>query len=167
MSTLRIAGVVKESIVDGPGIRYVVFAQGCPHNCEGCHNETALDFEGGYECELQIIEIDIARNPLLSGVTFSGGEPFSQPEAFFELATRLKKKDLDIMIYTGYTYEELIELSKENGAINGLLALTDTLVDGRFILAERDLSLKFKGSSNQRYIDMNATRARGTLVVLD
>lgn len=167
MSTIRIAGVVKESIVDGPGIRYVIFAQGCPHRCEGCHNEATLDFEGGEDCELEKLITDIEKNPLLSGVTFSGGEPFSQPEAFFEIAKRLKTKNRNILIYTGYTYEELLALSKENSAVNGLLALADTLVDGRFILEQRDLSLKFKGSSNQRYIDMNATRTQGNLVILD
>jgi len=167
LSMIRIAGIVKESIVDGPGLRYVVFAQGCPHHCKGCHNEAALDFAGGQEYETEKIIMDIEKNPLLAGVTFSGGEPFSQPEAFFELAAKLKEKNMNIVTFSGYTYEELVTLSDENDAIRGLLDLTDILIDGRFVLEKRDLTQKFKGSSNQRYIDMNGTRVQGTLVVLD
>jgi len=167
LGTVRIAGVVKESIVDGPGIRYVIFAQGCPHHCKGCHNEATLDFAGGQEYGIEKIVFDIERTQLLSGVTFSGGEPFSQPDAFCELATRLKEKNVHILIYSGYTYEELIKLSEKNVAIKNLLGLTDILIDGRFDLEKRDLMLQFKGSSNQRYIDMNATRKQGTLVVLE
>ena len=167
MSSIRIAGVVKESIVDGPGLRYVIFAQGCPHHCEGCHNEAALEFTGGQECELESIIIDIEKNPMLSGVTFSGGEPFSQPVAFYELAVRLKEKNKNIITFSGYTYEELIKLAEKNVAVKGLLELTDILIDGRFVLEKRDLMLQFKGSSNQRYIDMNATRAQGKVIVLE
>jgi len=166
-NTMRIFGLAKESIVDGPGIRYVVFAQGCPHNCKGCHNEAALDFSGGKDYEIEKIVSEIEKNPLLSGVTFSGGEPFSQPEAFLSLAAELKEKNTHIIVYTGYTYEELTELSKENEAVRKLLAHTDVLIDGRFVLEERDLTLQFKGSPNQKYIDMNATRAQGRVVVLE
>ena len=164
---IRIAGVVKESIVDGPGIRYVVFAQGCPHNCKGCHNEAALDFSGGQEYETEKILSDAGKNPLLSGVTFSGGEPFSQPEAFLYLAVKLKEKNIHIVAYTGYTYEELVKLSEENEKIKKLLEHIDILIDGRFVLEKRDLTLQFKGSSNQRYIDMNAAREQGRPVILE
>jgi anaerobic ribonucleoside-triphosphate reductase activating protein len=163
LSTVRIAGVIKESIVDGSGIRYVIFAQGCPHHCRGCHNEATLDFEGGEEYELEKIINDIEKNPMLSGVTFSGGEPFSQPEAFFELAKKLKEKNKNIITYTGYTYDELLEMSKESDFVKGLLEYTDELIDGRFVLEKKDLQLQFKGSTNQRHIDMNATRATGNL----
>jgi len=164
---IRIAGVVRESIVDGPGIRYVIFAQGCPHRCKGCHNEQALDFSGGKTIEIEKILNDIEKDPLISGVTFSGGEPFCQPEGFSELAVRLKEKDINIMAYTGYTYEELTALSAGDKKIKILLENIDILVDGRFVLEKRDLELQFKGSSNQRYIDMNATRKQRGLVILE
>jgi len=166
-NTIRIAGIVKESIVDGPGIRYVVFAQGCSHGCQGCHNEAALDFSGGEDYEIEQIISDIGKNPLLAGVTFSGGEPFSQPEAFLNLAAELKQRNINIWAYTGYTYDELIKLSEENQAIQKLLGHIDVLVDGRFVLEKRDISLQFKGSSNQRTIDMNATREQGGVVILE
>ena len=161
---IRVAGIVRESIVDGPGIRFVVFAQGCPHRCMGCHNEATHDFSGGEDCEIEKIVSEIEKNPLLSGVTFSGGEPFAQPEGFLDLAVRLKEKNINIIAYTGYTYEELLDLSFENESVNGLLARIDILIDGRFVLEKRDLRLKFTGSSNQRIIDMDATRAQGKLV---
>ena len=164
---MRIAGIVRESIVDGPGIRYVIFAQGCPHYCKGCHNEAALDFSGGQEYEIEEILSDIEKNPLLSGVTFSGGEPFCQPGAFLFLADKLKEKNTHILAYTGYTYEELEELAKEDESIQKLLDRIDILVDGRFVLEKRDISLQFKGSRNQRYIDMRATRAGGGVVVFE
>jgi len=164
---IRIAGVVKESIVDGPGIRYVVFAQGCPHRCMGCHNEATHDFSGGTEIETEKVFSDIVKNPMLSGVTFSGGEPFCQPAGFLALALRLKEKNVNILAYSGYTYEELISLQKKDENIKALLENIDILIDGRFVIEKRDLELQFKGSSNQRYIDMNATREKGKLMLLE
>ena len=160
-NTIRLAGVVRESIVDGPGLRFTVFCQGCPHGCEGCHNPATHDFEGGYDCEISKIIAAVDENPLLDGVTFSGGEPMCQPEAFTVLAEELKKRNLNIMIYTGYTYEELLKLTETRPAVGKLLELTDYLVDGRFILAQRDLTLPFRGSTNQRILDMKQTLAAG------
>lgn len=160
-NTIRLAGVVRESIVDGPGLRFTVFCQGCPHGCEGCHNPATHDFEGGYDCEISKIIAAVDENPLLDGVTFSGGEPMCQPEAFTVLAEELKKRNLNIMIYTGYTYEELLKLAETRPAVGKLLELTDYLVDGRFILAQRDLTLPFRGSTNQRILDMKQTFASG------
>ncbi len=160
-NTIRLAGVVRESIVDGPGLRFTVFCQGCPHGCEGCHNPATHDFEGGYDCEISKIIAAVDENPLLDGVTFSGGEPMCQPEAFTVLAEELKKRNLNIMIYTGYTYEELLKLAETRPAVGKLLELTDYLVDGRFILAQRDLTLPFRGSTNQRILDMKQTFAAG------
>jgi len=167
--SLRVAGVVKESIVDGPGIRYVVFSQGCPHKCKGCHNEAALDFSGGKEYETERILLEVSKNPLLAGVTFSGGEPFCQAEAFSVLATELKSenKNINIWAYTGYTYEELLELSKENESVKEMLTRIDVLVDGRFVLEKRDISLRFKGSSNQRHIDVKSTMEKGEVILLE
>lgn len=160
-NTIRLAGVVRESIVDGPGLRFTVFCQGCPHGCEGCHNPATHDFEGGYDCEISKIIAAVDENPLLDGVTFSGGEPMCQPEAFTVLAEELKKRNLNIMVYTGYTYEELLRLAETRPAVGKLLELTDYLVDGRFILAQRDLTLPFRGSTNQRILDMKQTFAAG------
>ncbi|PWM68424.1 MAG: anaerobic ribonucleoside-triphosphate reductase activating protein [Eubacteriales Family XIII. Incertae Sedis bacterium] len=167
--TIRIAGVYRESIVDGPGIRFSIFSQGCRHNCEGCHNPETHDFKGGYDCDIDKIVEEILKNPLLDGVTFTGGDPMFQTEGFYLLAKKIKEKrnDLNILIYTGYTYEELLEISKEDEYAEKLLELTDYLIDGRFVLAERDLSLLFRGSSNQRFIDMNKTRKRGAIVLYD
>lgn len=166
-NTIRMAGVVRESIVDGPGLRMAVFCQGCPHGCPGCHNQETHDFAGGYDCEIEKIVQAVKADPLLDGVTFSGGEPFCQPEAFFNLALALKelRPDLNLMAYSGYTYEELTAMHSEG--VDRLLAIIDYLVDGPFILAERDLTLLFRGSANQRVIDMNRTRAEGTVVLAE
>ena len=165
--TIRIAGVVRESIVDGPGFRFTVFCQGCPHNCEGCHNQATHDFSGGYDCDISRILESIDKNPLLDGVTFSGGEPMCQAEAFCSLAAEVKKRNLNIVTYTGYTYEELLIMSEKDIWIKKLLDLTDILIDGRFILSQRDLTLLFRGSRNQRVIDMNLTRNSGKLTLAE
>jgi anaerobic ribonucleoside-triphosphate reductase activating protein len=171
VATLRLAGVVRESIVDGPGIRFTVFAQGCPHRCPGCHNESTQDFQGGKTTEIDVILREIDKNPLLNGVTFSGGEPFCQAEGFAVLAQALKERGLHIVTFSGYTYEELLNLTGVPGdggkAIRDLLDRTDLLIDGRFEIANRDLTLHFRGSSNQRLIDMNKTRETGKLVLDD
>ena len=165
--TIRIAGVVRESIVDGPGFRFTVFCQGCPHNCAGCHNPATHDFSGGYDCDISRILEAIDKNPLLDGVTFSGGEPMCQAEAFCSLAAEVKKRNLNIVTYTGYTYEELLIMSEKDIWIKKLLDLTDILIDGRFILSQRDLTLLFRGSRNQRVIDMNLTRNSGKLTLAE
>lgn len=155
--SIRLAGVIRESIVDGPGFRFAIFCQGCPHRCPGCHNPNTWDFEGGKDTSFDKILNAIDQNPLLAGVTFSGGEPFSQAEAFSALADEIKKRDLDIVTFTGYTLEQLREMAKENTAVGELLNKTDLLIDGPFIMEERDLTLQFRGSKNQRIIDMKAT----------
>lgn len=168
--TLRISGLVAESIVDGKGMRYVVFCQGCPHHCPGCHNPATHDFEGGREVELQEIVSEIAKDPLLQGVTFSGGEPFCQAAAFAELARMLKAlpgRRLDLMVYSGWTYEQLLEKAKDEPAVGELLGLCDTLMDGPFLLAQRDLTLRYRGSRNQRYIDLLRTRMNGRVVLME
>lgn len=170
-TTLRLAGVVRESIVDGPGIRFTVFAQGCPHQCPGCHNEGTHDFNGGKETEIEHILQAIDKNPLLGGVTFSGGEPFCQAKGFVALAHQIKERGLHIVTFTGYTFEELTALSSKpddrGKDIKALLDLTDLLIDGRFELTQRDLTLSFRGSKNQRLIDMNRTRETGKIVLDD
>jgi len=153
--TVRIAGVVRESIVDGPGLRFAIFSQGCPRRCKGCHNEAAQDFGGGYDCEMTRIMEEIDANPLLSGVTFTGGEPYCRPREFYKLGVAIKNRNLDIVAYTGYTLEELQELAQKDEDVKKLLGIVDYLVDGPFILEERDLTLQFRGSRNQRFIRMS------------
>ena len=165
ITTLCIAGIIRESIVDGPGIRFAVFGQGCPHNCQGCHNPDSHDFEGGYDCAIDKILEEIDKNPLLKGVTFSGGEPFCQAEEFAELGEKIRERGLSVVTFTGYTYEELLDLSNES--INRLLEVTDLLIDGRYEADKRDLTLKFRGSSNQRIIDMKKTRETGSMVLAE
>ncbi len=163
--SIKIAGIVRESIVDGPGIRFTIFCQGCPHNCQGCHNPETHDFQGGYDCSLEKLLNEIDKDPLLSGVTFSGGEPMCQAESFLMLAKEIKKRKLDIVIFSGYTFEELENMCKEDVAVKELLDLTDFLIDGKFDKDKKDLTLKFRGSSNQRVIDMNLTRKSGQITL--
>lgn len=163
--SIRIAGIVRESIVDGPGIRFTVFCQGCPHACEGCHNPETHDFTGGSDCGIDRLLEEIEKNPLLAGVTFSGGEPFCQARGFAELAKKVREKNLSITVFSGYTLEQLNEMSKQDEDVRELLQLTDILIDGPYIKELRDLTLRFRGSSNQRVIDMNRTREKGETVL--
>ena len=160
---LRIAGTVNDSIVDGPGIRYTIFTQGCPHHCPGCHNPQTHDFAGGQDADVEKILDEIFKNPILSGVTFSGGEPFCQAEALVPIAEAIKEKGKHLMIYTGYLLEHLQKM--ENAGVQRLLELADVIVDGPFILAEKNLTLSYRGSENQRVIDMVKTRKSGEVVL--
>lgn len=166
-SKIRIAGVVEESIVDGPGIRFTIFAQGCYHKCEGCHNEHTQDFGGGEERTIDSILEEIKENPLLDGVTFSGGEPFEQSESLSVIAKELKQLNYHTITYSGYTYEEIIEKSKDRPSFLELLKYTDILVDGKFMMDKRNLRLKFRGSENQRIIDMKETMKIGYVVTIE
>ena len=161
--TLRIAGTVNDSIVDGPGIRYVIFTQGCPHHCEGCHNPQTHDFAAGQEADIEKIINEILGNPILSGVTFSGGEPFCQAEALVPIAEVIKNHGKHLMIYTGYLLEHLRKM--DNEGVKRLLELADVIVDGPFVLEEKNLTLSFRGSENQRVIDMIKTRKSGEIVL--
>lgn len=151
---LRISGIIAESIVDGPGFRYVVFTQGCPHGCRNCHNPQTHDFSGGRTVDPLSLLPEILENPLLSGVTFSGGEPFAQAEALLPLARAVKRQGLHLLCYSGYTYEQLRELRQQQPAVGELLSLCDTLIDGPYIDEQRDLTLLFRGSTNQRILQL-------------
>lgn len=167
VNTLNLAGIAKESIVDGPGFRFVVFCQGCPHGCPGCHNQNTHSFEGGKQTKITKILKAVDENPILQGVTFSGGEPFCQPEGLTSLAEGIKERKLDLAIFSGYTFEELTEKAKEDIWVQKLMEACDLLIDGRFQQAQRDLSLKFRGSRNQRIINMKATRRQGKIVLAE
>lgn len=151
MSELRIADTVEDSITDGEGLRFTIFVQGCPHHCNGCHNPTTHDFNGGKIVDTDELFDTFKNNVLLSGVTFSGGEPMCQAKPLLDLARRIRTEtDMNITIFTGYTLEELI--NKNDPIINELLSLTYMLIDGKFDIDKRDLTLTFRGSSNQRLI---------------
>lgn len=165
MSDLRIAGIVKESIVDGPGLRYVVFTQGCPHHCPGCHNPHTHDPSKGYLYSTEKIFAEIKQNPLLSGITFSGGEPFLQAGKLIELARFVRSIDLSVIVYTGYLFEDLMQSTDE--FVRELLELTDILIDGKFDENLKSEELRFCGSSNQRLIDVKRTLECGEVVIAD
>ena len=158
---IRLAGVVPESIVDGPGYRLAVFVQGCPHACPGCHNPDTHDFAGGYLSDTAEVIAKMGKNPLVRGVTLTGGEPMMQAEALCEIASAAREKGLSVWCYTGYTLEELE--SERNPARMRLLEQIDVLVDGTYIAHERSLDLLYRGSKNQRLIDMHATREAGEI----
>lgn len=162
---LRISGIIEESIVDGPGIRFVVFTQGCPHKCLGCHNPETHDFLGGKEIDTNQIVENFKKYPYMTGITFSGGEPFSQIDAILSLILQFKNTfpSKNIVIYTGYTFEEL--LTKNNQTINQILSLSDYLIDGKFEINKRDISLIFRGSSNQRIIDLKKSLNENKIIL--
>ena len=158
---LDLSGIVGDSIVDGPGIRTTVFAQGCPHHCPGCHNPETWDFGCGTQVPVEDI-VDIVRsNHLCRGVTFSGGEPFAQAAGFARLAKLLKAAGYEVASYSGYTFEQLLEGTEDQ---KGLLASIDILIDGPFLLAEKSLEIAFRGSKNQRILDVPASLAAGKAV---
>lgn len=160
---IKIAGIVKESIVDGPGIRYAVFVQGCPHRCPGCHNPQTHPFEGGSTATVEEVFADFQRDPILKGITLSGGEPFCQAAALAQLAALVHGAGKDVAVFTGYVYEDLLRM--EDPAVRALLDETDLLIDGPYLEAQRDLELHFRGSANQRLIDMPRTRQEGRVVL--
>ena len=160
---LDLAGIVNDSIVDGPGIRMTVFAQGCPHHCQGCHNPETWQFGCGTPMEEERIADIVGTNPLCRGVTFSGGEPFAQAEGFTKLAKLLKSRGYEVASYSGYTFEQLI---KGTEAQQELLKSIDVLIDGRFELGQRSLEIAFRGSKNQRIIDVQKSLTAGKPVCI-
>ena len=140
--------------VDGPGVRYVVFTQGCPHHCKGCHNPQTHSFDGGSYIDIDTILEDVKKNPLLRGVTISGGEPFMQAKKIAKLLSKIDRKKLSTIVYTGFLYEDLLNNANENNGYMDLLKQADLLIDGKFEEDKKNLSLKFRGSSNQRILDV-------------
>jgi anaerobic ribonucleoside-triphosphate reductase activating protein len=150
--TLNVAGVVEESIVDGPGIRCAIFAQGCSFDCPGCQNPQTHAFGVGENRSVEELLEIVVRNPLVRGVTFSGGDPFFQAEGFAELSARLKTLGYETAAYTGFRWEDL--MSHGSPAQKAFLSHLDILIDGPFVLAQRDLDLRFRGCSAKRIIDV-------------
>ena len=161
------ADLQTDSIVDGPGLRAVIWTQGCAHHCKGCQNPQTWDFNGGGLVPIDAVKEAIDELDYHTGLTFSGGDPMYQVEACNELAKYGKSKGLNIWVYTGFTYEEVLMLAKKNPIYLEFLSKIDVLVDGRFILAERDLNLLFRGSRNQRLVDMQKTLQTGEVTLLN
>jgi len=164
MSMISVIGIAKETAVDGIGLRASLYGAGCPHACNGCHNPQSWDINNGTWFSVQDIfdRLNIAGSVLLSGITFSGGEPMSQPGAFCELAQMVKTiPNRDVWCYTGYLFEDLISNRDEKYE---LLTHVDVLVDGKYISELRDITLAFRGSSNQRIIDVKESLKQNTIV---
>ena len=153
MPNLRLHGVAVESIVDGPGLRFAVFTQGCVHNCPGCHNPHTHDLAGGYVTTIDDLFLQFKKNPLLAGITFSGGEPFLQASPLATLAKQIHALEKTVIIYTGYTIEQLHQLALKDNAIELLMQQADLIIDGPYIAGLRDLESGLKGSTNQRVLD--------------
>ena len=163
---IRLASpITRDSIVDGPGLRAVIWAQGCFHHCPGCHNPCTHNPFGGFEMDTADVIEQIRSLRLQKGITLSGGEPFLQPLPLAEIARAARLRGLNVWSFSGYTFEQLTNKRDPQYADRmQLLELVDVLVDGKFVREKRDISLRFRGSSNQRLIDLNATRAAGEVV---
>jgi anaerobic ribonucleoside-triphosphate reductase activating protein len=161
---MRLSGITPESLVDGPGLRYVIFTQGCLHACPHCHNQQSWDINGGKEYTVkQIIRFIKQQKKIKRGVTFSGGEPFLQAEELAQAALAAHQRGWDVVTYTGFTYEELIADNSDD--VKALLAETDILIDGKYVHKLRSVKLQFRGSSNQRIINIPETQKKGQIVL--
>jgi len=149
---LRVAGFLDDSLVNGEGLRTVVFVSGCGHNCPGCHNEDMQSHEYGEEIEVEELFTKIKENIIVRGVTFSGGEPMDQAEALSELAEKIKAIGLNLWCYTGYIYEDILNSEDEHRL--KLLSHIDVLVDGPYVEGLKENAQKYTGSSNQRIIKL-------------
>ena len=159
---MRIAGLVQDSIVDGPGLRFVVFVQGCPHHCPRCHNPESHDPKGGWSASVDGIAVQLLSNPLTDGLTLSGGEPFKQARECLALVAEAFIRGLNVWCYTGYTFEHLRDHGSDDQ--KDLLRMLDVLVDGPYKHEERSLSLPWRGSKNQRIIDVQESLREGTVI---
>ena len=160
---MRIANTVTDSIVDGPGLRFTVFTQGCPHRCPGCHNPDTHDPAGGREVSVEALAAEMGKDPLLQGLTLSGGEPFAQAADCARLAKAAHAVGWTVWTYTGYRFETL--LARQDPAWRALLEETDVLVDGPFLEEEKSYDLRFRGSRNQRLIRVKESLAQGKVVL--
>ena len=164
---IKIFGVANDSIVDGPGLRYSIYTQGCSHHCKGCHNPESWSFEGGQTTTVGALLDDVMKNKLINNVTLSGGDPFDQAKPVASLVRELVKSGYKIWAYSGYTLEELENKAEDNSDIQTILDNIEVLVDGRFEEDKKSLSLKWRGSSNQRVIDMIKTKESGEIILFE
>lgn len=162
---IKLSGVIRESIVDGPGLRYVIFTQGCPKRCFMCHNAETQPLDGGYVEKLDNIVNDFKKSPILSGITISGGEPFIQPDKVYYIVKEAKDYGLDVLLYSGFYYEELLRMN--NDYVNKILKIADYLIDGPFEYQLKNLNILFRGSTNQRIIDLKETSLSNNIVEID
>jgi anaerobic ribonucleoside-triphosphate reductase activating protein len=159
---IRLASPIQlDSIVDGPGLRCVIWTQGCLHNCKGCHNPQTHDFSAGLETTTEHIIEKLSEIKLQKGITFSGGDPFEQADACAEIARAAHTLNLDVWAYTGYTFENLLNSNRKD--FMNFLNELDFLIDGPFILEQKSLSLQFRGSKNQRIIDVKNSLSSGKI----
>lgn len=161
---IRLAGIAYESLVNGPGMRRVFFSQGCKHKCKGCFNPDTHDFNGGELRNMDELIKDVLDNPMLQGVTFSGGDPFEQAEKFAYMAQSLKKNGVNIWCFTGYTFEYILDNLDKREGWRELINNIDVLVDGRFEEEKKKEGIKFRGSTNQRLIDVKKTLSSTEIV---
>lgn len=161
----QIAGFKRESVIDGPGIRAVVFFQGCRHHCPGCHNPETWDEAAGTEMSVDEIWRNLAVTPLVSGITLTGGEPFLQPAAALDLIHKARLESMDIWIYSGYVWNQLLD--HPDPLVLELLSACDVLVDGPFLQNQKRLDLPYRGSANQRLIDIQKSKQTGRVVLFD
>lgn len=164
---IRLASKLQRgSIVDGEGLRAVIWTQGCPHNCPMCHNPETHDYNGGFLKDVEELKKEINSLDSEEGVTLSGGDPFEQVEACLEIAKYCHSIQLNVWCYTGYTYEQLLKKSEEKKEIMDFLKEIDVLVDGKFIYKLKSLEAKFRGSKNQRLIDVQKSLNENKVVIL-
>ena len=165
--TVRLAGIAYESLVNGPGMRRVFFAQGCKHKCEGCFNPETHSFDDGEIMDMDNLIKDVLDNPMLKGVTFSGGDPIEQAHSFAYMAKAFKNSNLSIWCYTGYTFEELLEAMKVDTSLRVFLNNIDVWVDGRFEINNKEEGLRFRGSTNQRIINVKESLNQNKVVIMN
>lgn len=163
---IRLAAELQtDSIVDGEGIRTVIWTQGCPHNCLECHNQITHDFKGGCLIDIEEIKTKISKLSNQNGITFSGGDPMCQPGPCYELAKYIKSLSLNVWCYTGYTYEQLISMKNEK--VMKFLSQIDVLIDGKFLIEEKSMDAIFRGSKNQRIIDVQRSLKEQKVVLVE
>lgn len=165
---IRLAAPLQyDSVVDGEGIRTVIWTQGCSHNCKGCHNPETHDFNGGALIDIEDIKKELMNLKFQDGITLSGGDPFMQPDACLEIARFAKKIGLNVWIYTGFTFDQLKTLGRTKPVIIELLKNTDVLIDGKFVLEEKTYEAPYRGSKNQRIIDVQQSLIKNEIVIVD
>lgn len=171
-----VADIESESIVDGPGFRFAIYVQGCPHDCPGCHNPQTHEFGKGHELSPERILKLLDDSPLNTGVTLTGGEPMCQAAELIPFARKVREQGMSLWVYSGYTYEQLMGDAPMSATVaehidlpaaQELLGLCDVLVDGRFVKARSSYDAKWRGSTNQRVIDLKKTREAGELVLVE